>query len=295
MRSVVAAVAVVSTIALSACGTLVAPGAPSSATTSASSGSHAPTTQQPTELVGSWRVTDAAGAEPGAVLRIGIDLILFQSCGYLMGSWRASSSGLFAGSLDGGKAACFPQQPTPSATPAWLAAASAYDVTSDGITLLARDGSVVAHLLPGGTPTAGSDILTSEAEPPVLDDRLRAALADPLPLPTSYTPATREQLLGSWVTVLPAPSGDWRHETPGAAFESDGSYHATDGCNGLAGRWVADDTGRFIATGGASTAVGCDNVLVPEWVMQSSWAAIDDGVLVLVGVDGKETCRLRRP
>lgn len=298
--ALVAAVALAG--ALTACGADAGPGTPSgsasgseSGSASASSASPTARTQDATALVGSWLVTDAAGAEPGTVLRIADDLSLWQSCGYLMGSWRASTQGLFAGHLDGGDGACFGAgQRDP--TPAWLAQVSRFETSGDGAALLASDGSVVARLSPGGKPTPGPHILASLADPPVLSAELAAVLRAPAPLPSSYTPATWAQLLGAWVTVQPRPSGPMgRTIDPGVTFSADGSYGATDGCNGTSGRWAADDSGAFIATGGPSTLIGCANVDVPQFVANAAWAALDDGVLVLVDRAGHETGRLRRP
>ena len=294
--ALVAAVALAG--ALTACGTVAGTGTPSGSAsgsaTISSSPAASPRVEDPTALIGSWLVTDATGAEPGTVLRIGEDLSLWRRCGYLMGNWRASAQGLFTGHLDGGEGSCFDKgQRDP--TPAWLARVTRFATDGDGAALLASDGSVVARLSPGGKPTPGPHILSSLADPPVLTARLAQALAAPAPLPSTYTPATRAQLLGSWITVGPRPSGSIQRMDPGIAFADDGSYRATDGCNGTVGRWTADDAGAFLATGGFSTLIGCDTVDVPQFAQLATWAAIDDGVLVLIDRTGHETGRLRRP
>ncbi len=301
-----AAVVVALGAALTSCGTVAGTGAPtgspsgstsSSASSSSASSSASPTARSAdaTVLVGSWLVTDAAGAEPGTVLRLGDDLSLWQSCGYLMGSWRASTTSLFSASLVGGDGACFGAG-VRKPTPAWLAAATRYASSGDGVLLLDSAGATVARLSPGGRPTPGPNLLPSLADPPVLTPALRTLLATPEPLPASATPVTRQQLLGRWVTVLPRPSTGLAHDvTPGITFADDGSYSATDGCNATEGRWAADDAGALLVTGGFSTAIGCDNVDVALSAARASWATLDGGVLVLVGPDGKETGRLRRP
>lgn len=293
-----AVVIVLSALALTACGSSVAPGsgASSPTTSSSASSSTSPSVQDPTRLVGSWTVSGATGAEPGAVLRIAEDLSLWQSCGYLMGGWRASGTGLFAANLDGGDGGCIGTSRNP--TPAWLRSAAGYRVDGDGIALLGTDGAVVARLSPGGRPTPGPNLMPSLADPPVLDPQLRAALtatAGAGPIPTTLKPATRADLLGTWVTVLPRPSSRLTHDVvPGITFRDDGSYSATDGCNGTAGGWSAE-AGSIVATSGASTLIGCDNIDVAQFVATASWAALDDGVLVLLKADGTETGRLRRP
>lgn len=298
---VLAAAVVALGAALTSCGTVAGTGTPSGS----ASGSTSPTVtappststapQDPTALVGSWLVTQAAGAEPGTVLRLGEDLSLWQSCGYLMGSWRASTTSLFSASLVGGDGGCFGagvRRPTP----AWLAAATRFDVSGDGAVLLDSSGRTVARLSPGGRPTPGSNLLPSLADPPVLTPQLRKVLAAPLPLPPTAMPATRQQLLGRWVTTQERPSSGLSHDVvPGITFSDDGSYAATDGCNGTEGRWAADDSGSLLVSGGFSTAIGCDNVDVALFAGRAAWATLDDGVLVLIGPDGAETGRLRRP
>ncbi len=293
-----AIVIVLSALALTACGSSVAPGSGATSPTASASASSAPSSAvpDPTRLVGSWTVSGATGAEPGTVLRIAADLSLWQSCGYLMGSWRASGTGLFAANLDGGDGACVGTTRNP--TPAWLRSVARYQVDADGITLLAPDGAVAARLAPGGRPTPGPNLLPSLTDPPVLDPRLRDALTSAAgtgPIPTTLPSASRADLLGAWVTVLPRPSSGLTHDVvPGITFRDDGSYRATDGCNGTQGGWSAD-AGSVVATRGASTLIGCDNIDVAQFVATASWVALDDGVLVLLKADGTETGRLKRP
>jgi len=71
-------------------------------------------------------------------------------------------------------------------------------------------------------------------------------------------------------------------------------YEATDGCNQTSGRWAAGDAGSFIATGGASTLVGCDNVDVAGWFVRARNAGFAGTTLVLVDQAGHELGRLTR-
>lgn len=285
-RAVLCAVAVG---AVAACGTT-----PPGPALSASSSPSGPTTGGATALVGSWYVTDAAGAGDGTVLSMGAELAVWQRCGYLMGSWRANGASLFAASVAGGDGACMTTSGDP--TPDWLRRASGYAVEGSGISLLDADGTTVARLRPGASPTPGPNLLPSLAVPPVLTPELAAALAPAAPLPATLTPATRAQLVGSWVSALPRPSspGLSHGTTPGVTLAADGGYHATDGCNGTDGRWAADDHGALIATTGASTLIGCDNVPVDRWLTTATTAGFAGKVLVLVGRDGRETGRLTR-
>jgi hypothetical protein len=288
-RTVPVVLCVVAVLAVAACGST--PPGPAPSASAGTSGSRA---TGPTALVGSWHVTDAAGAEPGTVLSMGVELTLWQRCGYLMGSWRAGGDSLFAANLVGGDGACFTKAGDP--TPEWLRRAWGYAVDGGDVTLLAGDGTVVARLRPGASPTPGPHILGSLAVPPVLTAELAAALAPAAPLPAGLAPATRAQLVGSWVPAQPRPSSSGlRHDTtPGVTLAADGSYHATDGCNGTDGRWAADDHGALVATGGATTAIGCDNVPVEQWLATATSAGFAGTVLVLVGRDGTVTGRLTR-
>jgi heat shock protein HslJ len=275
---------------LAACGATAAPGSSSTPTATASPLTSRAATEDPTTLVGSWLVVDAAGAEPGTVLLIGEGLSLWQRCGYLMGSWRVGGVSLFAASLEGGDGSCFTS--AKDLTPAWLADAADYAVGTTGVTLLARDGSVVARLRPGGRPTPGPNLAPSLADPPTLTPALKAWLAPAAPLPAALTAATRAQLVGSWVATGPRPSTSGMQHTPaGATLRDDGTYSATDGCNGTTGRWEADADG-LVVTSGSSTLIGCDNVDVARWLGTATTAGFDGATLVLVDKDGHELGRL---
>ncbi len=251
-------------------------------------------TSDPVALVGSWIVSDAQGAAPGTVLRLGDDLSLWGRCGYLAGSWRANDHGLFAGTVFGGDPSCVTGNTIPS--PVWLESAAGFAADGAGLSLLDAHGTVVARLHPGGHPTPGSNLLPSLADPPVVTDQLRAALAPAAPLPSGLRRAMRTELVGSWVSALPRPSsGLSHHTTPGVRLKADGTYSGTDGCNGSTGRWNASNDGSVIATSGMSTLIGCDNVNVDQWLASAAWAAFDGAVLVLVDAQGAETGRLRRP
>ena len=156
----------------------------------------------PSELVGVWKVAEAAGEPAGSVLRIagsGVEpLILFRQCGELLGSWVASPSGGFLGLLSGFSLACMKSVGHGNPTPPWVAAARSYAVRGNERELLAANGRVLARLLPGGVAHAGKDILPSLADPPTLSAADRSRLDAPAkPLPTS-SPATVQSLAGRW-------------------------------------------------------------------------------------------------
>ena len=296
-RTCVAVIAVTAVLALVGCGSQGAAGGASpsgSAPSPTASGSAAPpASTDPVSLVGSWLVRDDATVEDGTVLRISDDLSLWASCGYVSGGWRADHHGLFVGHIDGGDGGCMPKQGDP--TPAWLTSVSRYAPDGDGFVLQTADGATVVRLAPGGRPTPGSNLLPSLADPPTVTDPLRVALAPAGGLPSSLEPATPARLVGSWKAVAPAPSdGLARVTPPGVTLSAAGGYEATDGCNQTSGRWAAGDAGSFIATGGASTLVGCDNVDVAGWLVQARNAGFAGTTLVLVDQAGHELGRLTR-
>jgi heat shock protein HslJ len=109
---------------------------------------------------------------------------------------------------------------------------------------------------------------------------------------SGVSPLERQELLGRWVPVL-ARSDRW-HETPYVQFSQDGTWHGTDGCNGLSGRWNVDPDGAFEASSGPSTLIGCDNVNLGRWLVQAQAVKLDGDVLVLRDAKGNETGRLQR-
>jgi hypothetical protein len=296
-RTCVAVIAVTAVLALAGCGSQDAAGgaSPSGSLPSVTSSGSTPPPPgtDPVSLVGSWLVRGNAAVEDGTVLRISDDLSLWASCGYVMGGWRADHHGLFVGHIDGGDGGCMPKQGDP--TPAWLTTVSRYAPDGDGFLLQTADGTTVARLAPGGRPTPGSNLLPSLADPPTVTDQLRAALAPGVGLPSALTPATPAGLVGRWKAVAPTRSDGFVRQTPpGATLTAAGGYSATDGCNQTSGRWAASDAGSFVATGGASTLVGCDNIDVGGWLAQATDAGFTGTTLVLVDHAGHELGRLTR-
>jgi hypothetical protein len=252
--------------------------------------SFVPSPADPLSLVGSW-LLDAPGVATGTVLRLGDDLSLWSSCGYLMGSWVADPAGLFVGQLDGGDGGCMTDVSGQGPTPAWLGKVVAFRLDGASAVLLDSSGAVAATLRPGGHPTPGPNLLPSLADPPTVSDQLRARLAAPAPLPAGLVAARPSQLIGYWVSAAnPQLRGD-------ADLASDGSWKGTDGANGNGGRWSAAPDGELVVSAGPSTLVGCSPgqcVDVDDWFVQASRAAFDGSTLVLLDASGKETGRAVR-
>ena len=89
-------------------------------------------------------------------------------------------------------------------------------------------------------------------------------------------------------------AGRRRPNDPFAEFAADRTWAGSDGCNRSSGAWGVDDAGRLLATGGITTAMGCDGAQVPGWVTWAGRAGFDGEVLVLLDRDGGELGRLVR-
>jgi hypothetical protein len=154
--------------------------------------------------------------------------------------------------------------------------------------LLDGQGRQVARLLPGARPTAGPGLAPSEVEPPVVTDEVRRAFVPAVEVAAPLVPATRDALTGRWVPV------GGRAPEAYVELRPNGEWTGSDGCNGTGGRWVAGPAGALLATTGASTLIGCDNVPVGGWLGATRRAGLHAEVLVLLDASGAELGRLRR-
>lgn len=246
------------------------------------------TDADPVALIGLWSVTGAAGEEADAVLRIAPEsLSLWRDCGTLMGAWQADTGGSFVADVDS-SAGCPASEPL---APQWLRGATAYRVAGKERVLLDGHGEPVARLLPGGRPKPNPNVAPQEAQPPVVTDEIRRALARSADLAPGLVAPGRDALVGRW-------SPEDGPDRAFLEFRADGSWVGSDGCNGLGGRWVAGADGALLATSGPSTLIGCDNVPVGAWLVNARRAGLDEAEadgerLVLVDATGKELGRLR--
>ena len=260
----------------------------------ATSGVERPATYDPTTLFGYWNVGGTGTADDGATLQFGSmqyegSVTLYRTCGGLDGSWVASPAGGFVAFLDSGDSSCFPDTSSrwQSSMPTWLVAADAYRATGDGVTLLDRDGGVVATLAPGARPTVGPNRSADGTKPFDVTPETRALFAARV-VPGGVTPATSVALVGRWL-----PGGD----QTGKAYlrlDADGTYRSSDGCNSRQGRWTVDGAGVPLATSGVSTAVGCLGVDSVQWLTQARAATVAGGTLTLLDGAGKAIGTLTR-
>jgi hypothetical protein len=251
----------------------------------------------PDALVGLWKVTAAAGEPSGSVLRVAssadvFGVILFRSCGELSGGWAASTGGSFIAMTDMWSNDCS----TPSGkdpTPAWLSRARGYRIHHEERDLLAADGTVLAKLLPGGTPHVSADILPALRAAPTLGSAAVRQLREvPKSLPAGATAATQTTIAGRWVASAQphAPSSN----VPSLTFSADGNWSLQDGCYRTGGRFTVGQGGRLLTIAGVSAAVGCAGMSHLSGVASAKRAAVDGNRLVLYADDGRVVARLTR-
>jgi hypothetical protein len=229
-------------------------------------------------LVGSWKV-ESPDLVPGTVLTLAADLKWQTSCGIWVGEWRADNDGAFAGMVHGWEGDDCQPPHDGDPTPLWLREAVEYRLDGSAAELLDEDGEAVARLTLEGAPSAKASI-----------DPVRAGLRAPEPLPSGVVAADRETLLGRWGPI----GGSSAPQPPYLEIVEDGSWSASDGCNGSTGRWSAGADGSVVAVSGPSTEIGCDNLDTAGAFAGSSRAALDGETLVLIDSAGKELIRLGR-
>jgi hypothetical protein len=240
-------------------------------------------------LVGLWTVREAAGEEPGAILRLADrELSLWRRCGAMFGGWRAGAAGPFVADISGGSGKCYSG---PDSVPTWLVRAAGHRADGPDRLLVDRAGRTLARLVPGGRPKVDRNTSPTLAEPPVVTAALRDWLSPAAPLPADLRPASAAELSGRWVPADGAGAGTPR--PPFAQLRADGSWSGSDGCNGQGGRWVAGDAGSVFAVAGAQTRIGCDGVDIGSWLTGAARAGFAGDELVLVDRTGRELGRLR--
>ena len=239
---------------------------------------------QALELVGLWRVSGAAGESDETWLRLEAGQFqLWRDCGMITGSWNAGERAFLA-AVNGASGGC--ADSTPPEIP-WLDSVTAYEPAEAGWRLTDESGAVMASLAIDGAPEPIDTAAQSYAEPPVIDDAVRAAFRPAAPLPEPLEPATGAGLQGRW-TPVDAPAASKAL----VEFRNSGTWGGSDGCNSSGGRWAVEGEGELLTTSGPSTLIGCDNIPVPGWVAAARLAGFDGDELVLLDVSGVELGRL---
>lgn len=250
----------------------------------------------PAGLIGDWLVKGTA--DPGdTVIGFGDpdggfdDLNVHLRCGTLSGQWQANWSGVFVGYVDLTPDNCVTD--AHQLEPSWLASAAGYRVDGADRLLLDPVGRVVARLVPSSAPrVAGWDLSPAD---PVVTAAIRAALAPGRLLLSRLRPATRAELVGSWVPVGADSVAASRR--PLLVLHPGGGWNATDGCNGEKGQWAAGADGTMLSISGLNGAVACTGTYRgPSDVFMDGVAAagFDGKVLVLVAGDGHTVGRFVR-
>lgn len=273
LRRWLAAACLAAVAATSGCGDTAAQFASPTASASAPS--------DPLLLVGQWFL-EADGEEPGSAIALGEELTLFRGCGVMDGQWEADGQqNLFVASSASGDGSCFKGNGPPSIP--WLQAAVAFRIDGSNRLLLDSAGDTVAVLRPGAKPTVGPNRSKDFYEkPPTVTPSMRADAQEPRALPAGVKPAGLEDLARRWRPVEVDASSEAH-----LAFQEDGRWLGSDGCNGQGGRYVLGREGRLLSTVGGSTLIGCSGAPVAGWMGQAARAGIVDDHLVLYDRSGK--------
>jgi hypothetical protein len=251
-------------------------------------GGGSPADAAPVDLIGSWSLAEPS-AEGDSVIQLDLDQVrVWRDCGTLLGTWTANAYGQFVAYIEGYSGGC---ETTEIPTAEWLNRTTSFAADGDARLLLDAQGEVTARLLPGAEPTAPPNLAPSEAEPPVVTDEIRRALAPAAPLPAELDPIQPDAITGRWV---PADGATSSMDVPYVDLAADGGWQGSDGCNEYQGRWLTGPDGALLARHGSLEQVGCDNILVGGWLAGASRAGMDGDVLVLLDAGGNELGRLRQ-
>jgi heat shock protein HslJ len=148
-----------------------------------------------------------------------------------------------------------------------------------------RTGLVVICLLAAG-------MLGACAQAPGSAERSSgAAPANPAPASgVPATPATAEQLVGTWVVDSPFGGAP---KPPYLTIRPDGSWAGSDGCNGVRGTWAVNGAGVLTVEAGPSTLMACDGKPLPALFAGATSASVATvagrASLTLIDHTGAET------
>lgn len=228
-----------------------------------------------TGLTGVWRVSGISGDVDTWLILGGRSLELWRECGQVSGEWVARDGAFLAGT-SGWSGACPGDDDLP--TVAWLQTASAYE--RDGAEWLLRrdDGTEVARLTPDADPRPRVRGILPPGDETAL---LRVAAPE-----TSVELASGDDLVGRWV-----PIGTFA-TVPELRVVADGTWSASDGCNGMQGRWASPGPGVLLSTGGPMTLIGCDGSSEPMAFGEARTVGFDGDALLLFDHTGAQVARL---
>lgn len=235
------------------------------------------------ELIGLWRVSDAAGEASETWLRLdGSELMLWRECGFVSGAWSALD-GAFVAAVNAANEGCVEDGAVPTVD--WLDLAAGYEREGDGWVLRGPDGAAVARLAIDGAPPASPDLADFYREQPGITDEMRARFAA-VGVPDGVVPATADDLVGRWVPV------ETFRTDPHLTVDADGTWRGSDGCNGVHGRWTAPAPGMLLTTGGPMTLMACEGSNEPLAFAAARAAGFDGNELLIYDLSGQPVARL---
>ncbi|WP_169515676.1 META domain-containing protein [Glaciibacter superstes] len=99
---------------------------------------------------------------------------------------------------------------------------------------------------------------------------------------------TAEELVGTWVSdeALNSP------KTPFLTIVDDGTWTASDGCNGVQGTWELGADGALTTTAGPHTLIFCEGKPIPSLFSEAKAAALEGTTLTLKDAAGEVTATL---
>lgn len=241
-----------------------------------------------TDLVGLWAVR-AAGEPSGTLLRLGEDLRIIRSAGYVTGEWVSDDEGLFLGAYQyfGGQVG---SESFDSNEPTWLVRAALVRRAGDGYDLLDRSGTVTAQLTPREAVGAHTGVRPGNLPVPSLTDALRTRLTGDEPLPAGIVPAAADTVVGTWGTADAAAERSLITVKPDGTWAGSGA--ATDGCNPTDGAWNVSAGAVVTLNYDFPKIIDCTDPAATAWWTKARRAGFDGDRLILFGHDGNVLGRL---
>ena len=198
----------------------------------------------PSKLVGLWRVGGVLGESPDTWLLLSDELILWSQCGVLTGSWDARGDAFVAG-IDGGIGeACMSAYVFDTAP--WLTNAQGFAQTETGMALLDANGETLATLTIDGAPPTSENYIDEYTEQPTVNVTFDSAIN----VPEGVDVAT--DVVGRWIDPAHPDDGTY------IEYRGDGKWSGSDGCNVFGGSYALGADGALLTTTGPITLMGCD-------------------------------------
>jgi len=230
------------------------------------------TSNDPSKLVGLWRVSGVVGESPDTWLLLGDDLVLWAQCGVFQGMWNARGESFLADVQGGIGERCLFGQLFDSNS--WLTRASGYTETGEGMALVDANGDVVATLTIDGNPPASENYGDEYTEQPTTE----VSFSDPVKLPSGFEPS--KDIVGHWVNPEHSDDGTY------IEFRGDSTWAGSDGCNVFGGRYAYGADGSLLTTVGPMTLMLCEGSATAELASHASLVDATKDGLAFYAADG---------